>query len=209
MACQPPDELTYEREFEHTTLARLLVAEAAQTGADALREAIDLLDRLLVAAEEGARDGSLLELHVVEALARHAAGDSPAAFAALDAAIRIAEPEGYVRVFLDEGAPMTRLLQSAARRSNASGYLHQLRRGGSTGAGPERGAANRGLVEPLSDRELEVLRLLRSDLDGPGIANELVVSLNTIRTHTKNIYTKLGVGSRRAAVRRAEELHLI
>ena len=67
----------------------------------------------------------------------------------------------------------------------------------------------RGLVEPLSDRELDVLRLLRSDLDGPAIANELVVSLNTLRTHTKNIYAKLGVGSRRAAVRRAEELDLL
>ena len=69
--------------------------------------------------------------------------------------------------------------------------------------------AQQGLVEPLSERELEVLRLLRSDLDGPGMARELVVSLNTLRTHTKNIYAKLGVGSRRAAVRRAEELGLL
>jgi LuxR family maltose regulon positive regulatory protein len=67
----------------------------------------------------------------------------------------------------------------------------------------------RGLVEPLSEREMDVLRLLRSDLDGPGMARELVVSLNTLRTHTKSIYAKLGVGSRRAAVRRAEELDLI
>ena len=71
------------------------------------------------------------------------------------------------------------------------------------------GPGNRGLIEPLSERELEVLRLLRSELDGPEIARELVVSLNTLRTHTKNIYAKLGVSSRRAAVRRAEELDLL
>ena len=73
----------------------------------------------------------------------------------------------------------------------------------------EQTAAGLGLVEPLSERELEVLRLLGSDLDGPDIARELTVSLNTLRTHTKNIYAKLGVISRRAAVRQAAELNLL
>ena len=67
----------------------------------------------------------------------------------------------------------------------------------------------RALIEPLSERELDVLRLLGTDLDGPDIARELIVSLNTVRTHTKNIYAKLGVNNRRAAVRRAEELDLL
>jgi LuxR family maltose regulon positive regulatory protein len=69
--------------------------------------------------------------------------------------------------------------------------------------------AQQALIEPLSERELEVLRLLDTELDGPDIARHLTVSLNTIRTHTKNIYTKLGVNNRRAAVHRAEELHLL
>jgi LuxR family maltose regulon positive regulatory protein len=202
----PTDELTYVREFEHTTLARLLVAEADDGEAEILPAALALLERLLTAAEQGRRDGSRLEILVVQALARDAAGNRVSAFAALDAAIDIAEPEGYVRVFLDEGPSMTRLLKAAEKRSKAPGYLHELVRA-STGTEPS--PASQGLVEPLSERETEVLRLLRSDLDGPGMARELVVSLNTLRTHTKNIYAKLGVGSRRAAVRRAEELDLI
>jgi len=199
------DELTYVREFEHLTLARLLVAEATDV-ADALPTALDLLGRLLVAAERGPRDGSRLEILIVQALARHVAGDTPGALTSLDQAIGIAAPEGYVRVFLDEGPPMVGLLRAAAKRSSAPSHLEQLLRAASTSTG--RAPTQRGLVEPLSERELQVLRLLRGDLAGPEIANELVVSLNTVRTHTKNIYAKLGVTSRRAAVRRAEELGL-
>ena len=201
------DELTYVREYEHTTLARLLVAETADGDPGALALALGLLDRLLAAGEAGHRDGSRLEILIVQALARHAAGDTPGALAALDAAIVLAEPDGYVRVFLDEGPAMARLLKLAAKRTVAPRYTQALLQAISTGA--ERAPARQGLVEPLSERELEVMRLLRSDLDGPAIANELVVSLNTLRTHTKNIYAKLGVSSRRAAVRRAEELGLL
>jgi LuxR family maltose regulon positive regulatory protein len=203
----PADELSYEGEFEHLTLARLLVAEAAEGDTDALQAAAAMLERLLVAADTGRRDGSRLEILVVQALARHAAGDIAGAFAALDAAVGIAAPEGYVRVFLDEGPPMVRLLTAAARRAKAPAFLEELVRA-QTSTAP-RAAATGGLVEPLSEREIDVLRLLRSELTGPEIANELVVSLNTVRTHTKNIYAKLGVTSRRAAVRRAEELGLL
>jgi len=198
------DPVSYVREFEHTTLARILVAGDE---ADARATARALLDRLLDAATEDRRDGSRLEILIVQALARHAAGDQAQAFAALDAAAAIAEPEGFVRVFLDEGPAMTRLVKAAARRSAAPALLKEL---GRAAGGPDVGApTGQTLLEPLSERELDVLRLLRSDLDGPAIANELVVSLNTLRTHTKNIYGKLGVGSRRAAVRRAEELDLL
>jgi LuxR family maltose regulon positive regulatory protein len=203
----PVDALNYVREFEHTTLARLLVAEASEGKSDVLGTAVGLLDRLLAAAEQGRRNGSRLEILIVQALARHAAGDRAGAFAALDDAIAIAEPEGYVRVFLDEGPAMARLLKDAARRPTASPVVRDLLRAASGEL--ERPSPRQGTVEPLSERELEVLRLLRSDLDGPEIARELVVSLNTLRTHTKNIYAKLGVGSRRAALRRAEELGLL
>ena len=201
------DPVRYVDEFEHTTFARLLVAEASEGRPDALADALQLLDRLLAAAEQGKRDGSRLEILVTQALALDAGGDSARALRALDAAVGIAERQGYVRVFLDEGPAMTRLLKVAARRSSASPYAHELLRAATGDA--ERRPAVHGLPEPLSERELEVLRLLRSDLDGPEMARELVVSLNTLRTHTKNIYGKLGVGSRRAAVRRAEELGLL
>jgi len=100
---------------------------------------------------------------------------------------------------------MAALLRQAAKSDLAPEYLALLR----TGVTPVPRTARQPLIEPLSERELEVLRLLRSDLSGPEIANELVVTLNTLRTHTKNIYAKLGVGSRRAAIGRAEELGLL
>ena len=102
---------------------------------------------------------------------------------------------------------MASLLRAAAKHGIAPGYVRRLlaavnKTGDST-------AASQGLTEPLSERELDVLRLLGTDLGGPDIARELIVSLHTVRTHTKNIYAKLGVGSRRAAVRRGEELGLL
>jgi LuxR family maltose regulon positive regulatory protein len=102
---------------------------------------------------------------------------------------------------------MASLLKEAARRGGVPAYVDELLAagGGFTGSASKK----QGLIEPLSERELDVLRLLRSDLSGPDIARELMVSLNTMRTHTKNIYTKLDVNDRRAAVRRAEELDLL
>ncbi len=130
----------------------------------------------------------------------------------LEDALTLSEPEGYVRVFLDEGPPMATLLSAAAdqgvARERARHLLSSLTQ--TVGSTPARqgGAVRMGMVEPLSGRELDVLRLLRTDMNGPDIARELMVSLNTMRTHTKSIFTKLGVNNRRAAVRRAEELGL-
>ena len=194
------DELTYVREFEHATLARLLVAQNRPG------DALGLLARLLRAAQEGSRKGSVLDVLVAQSLAFDASGDAASALDALERAAELAEPEGYVRVFLDEGPPMASLLKRAAARPTASNAMTAL---ANAFTPPRRVLANQGLVEPLSERELEVLRLLQGDLDGPGIANELFVSLNTVRTHTKNIYAKLGVSSRRAAVRRGAELGLL
>jgi ATP/maltotriose-dependent transcriptional regulator MalT len=149
----------------------------------------------------------------LRALTGHAGGDLPAALAALERALTLAEPEGYVRVFAGEGPAMTSLLRRLARQRPTWDYVRRLlhARARAEGAAPLRQAtpAGQGLVEPLSERELQVLRLLASDLDGPGIARELTVSLNTLRTHTRNIYAKLGVTSRRAAVRQAAELNLL
>jgi len=102
---------------------------------------------------------------------------------------------------------MAALLEAAARQGIATDYVRRLLAApGRTGESPR---ANQTLVEPLSERELEVLRLLSTDLSGPDIARELVVSLHTVRSHTKNVYAKLGVNDRRAAVRRAGELGLL
>lgn len=201
------DELTYLREFEHVTLARILLAQHA-TGhhARSLHDATGVLERLLRAAEEGRRSGSVIEILVLQALAQQARGDMSAALAPLERALTLGEPEGYVRVFVDEGPPIASLLRAAARQRTGRDHARRLLAALSR---PERaGLAEQGLIEPLSERELDVLRLLSSDLDGPDIARELVVSLNTVRTHTKDIYAKLGVNNRRAAVRRAEQLDL-
>ena len=202
------DDLSYLREFEHMTLARLILAQGARDRSDdRIGEAIDLLERLLVAAEDGGRTGSVIEILVVLALARRARNDVPGALASLERAVALAEPEGYVRVVADEGPPMAGLLRLAAQQRDASGYLRRLLAATVTPAA--RAPVDQPLIEPLSERELEVLRLLGSDLNGPDIARELVVSLNTVRSHTKNIFAKLGVNSRRAAVSRAAELGLL
>ncbi len=202
------DELEYVRTFEHVTLARLLLAESARDGASqTLIAASALLDRLLEAAVAGGRMGAAIEILVLQALAHQMRRDIGAALVPLRRALVLAEPEGYVRVFLDEGTSMSALLESLHDRTAASSYVHELLT--SFGRGLRSAPTKQDLVEPLSGRELEVLRLLATDLDGPGIARELVVSLSTIRSHTKAIYAKLGVTSRRAAVRRGEELDLL
>ncbi|TFV79239.1 helix-turn-helix transcriptional regulator [Blastococcus sp. CT_GayMR19] len=202
------DELSYLREFEHVTLARALVARyAAERSERSIEEATGLLERLIRAAEDGARTGSRIDVLVVQARAAQARGDVPAALSSLRRALSLAEPEGYVRTFVDEGQPMASLLRALAKDGNGGGYVRRLL-AAFDGTEVSRPVSER-LVDPLSARELDVLRLLGTDLDGPDIARELVVSLNTVRTHTKNIYAKLGVSSRRAAVRRAEELGLM
>jgi ATP/maltotriose-dependent transcriptional regulator MalT len=207
------DDLSYLREFEHITLARVLLARhVAERAERHVHDATRLLDRLLRAAEAGQRTGSAIEILVLQALARQARGDVPAALASLQRALTLAEPEGYVRIFVDEGPPMASLLSAfmkqgaAAKQGIAPSYVRRLL--AAVNKTEDSTPASQGLIEPLSERELEVLRLLGTDLGGPEIARELVVSLNTVRTHTKNIYAKLGVNNRRAAVRRARELDL-
>jgi len=198
------DDLSYLREFEHITLARMLLGERAE---DSVHQATRLLERLLLAAEEGERTGRVIEILVLQALTRQRRGDIPAALACLERAVTLAEPEGYVRVFVDEGQPMASLLRALAKQRIAGNYVRRLLAGvGETGHDRP---VEQALIEPLSERELDVLRLLGTELDGPAIARELTVSLHTVRTHTKHIYAKLAVTNRRAAVRRAQELDLM
>jgi LuxR family maltose regulon positive regulatory protein len=202
------DDLSYLHEFEHVTLARLLLAQyRTERLLSSGQQALELLQRLLQAAEDGGRTGTVIEILVLQALGHQARGDTAAGLVPLERALTLAEPEAYARVFIDEGQPMAALLAAVAHRGIAPDYVGRLLT--TVGAQPARPTAAAGMVEPLSDRELDVLRLLATDLGGPDIARELVVSLNTVRTHTRNIYTKLGVNNRRAAVRRATELDLL
>ncbi len=204
----PDDELSYVREYEHLTLARILMGRPDASGA-ALRAARGLLDRLGVAAEGGGRFGTLIEILTLQALAHHAEhgrSDVLGALAPLVQALRLAEPEGYVWVFVSEGAPLAALLEAVVRRHPSWSYPRRLVAG--VGRAPI-GSVGQSPLDQLSERELDVLRLLATDLDGPEISRRLYISLNTLRTHTRNIYAKLGVNSRRTAVTKARELGLL
>ncbi len=209
------DSIRYAREFEHITLARVLIAQHKNDPvADSIPEAIALLERLLQAAEAGGRMGSVIEILLLQALALQAQGKVSQALASMERALALAEPEGYVRIFVDEGEAMRLLIekQSHHRDRPLSGYADKLLAALARPAArpqPKISHPKSTMIEPLSERELEVLKLLRSELSGPEIAQQLIVSLNTLRTHTKNIFIKLGVNNRRAAVRRAEELDLL
>ncbi len=196
----------YLREFEHLTLVRLLLAEHRRRPDLASTEAaVALLHRLREAAERFGRAGSLVEICVLTALTLDAQGRRPQALMTLaDAWVLAPEPESFVRLFLDEGGPMIQLLRAAERVPATGHHARRLLAFASgelaTAAHGSRPGRSTPLADPLSARELQVLRLLGSDLSGPDIARALFISHNTLRTHTKHIFTKLGVTSRRAAV---------
>jgi len=207
----PDDDLSYRHEYEHISLARVLMAmpNGGPEGRP-VDDAIRLLTRLLAAADQGQRAGSAIEILIVLALAHQARGNVEAAEAALEQALARAEPEGYIRLFADEMQTLSPLLRATSTNGVAGDYA-QLVLAAASVAPVETGHPIREArpgIDELSERELDVLRLLRSDLSGPEIARELLISLNTMRTHTKNIYMKLGVNNRREAVTRAAALGL-
>jgi LuxR family maltose regulon positive regulatory protein len=209
------DDLSYLREFEHVTLARVLMAEYKRDRADhSILEAMELLERLLKAAEEGGRMGSVSEILVLQALAHEAQGDSPAALVPLERALSLAEPEGYVRIFVDEGLPMARLLYEALSQGVESDYIRRLlaafpvAESEQTASSPMRGSKSE-LVEPLSERELEVLQLIAEGLTNQEVATRLYLSLHTVKVHARNIFTKLAVKNRAQAVARGRALGIL
>ncbi|MEO1593390.1 MAG: tetratricopeptide repeat protein, partial [Cyanobacteria bacterium J06632_22] len=214
------DKPDYLREYEHLTLASILIGQYRQDNMDeVMPQVTDLLSRLLAAAEAQERTASIIKILVVMALAHEAKGDLPAAIPPLERALTLAEPDGHVRIFADCGPPMAELLKTAQTRNIPPTYTqHLLTVLGTWGQQSEAPSpfppspfspSPPPLVEPLSQRELDVLRLLNTELSGPEIARELVVALSTVRTHTKRIYSKLNVTNRRAAVKRAAELGLM
>jgi LuxR family maltose regulon positive regulatory protein len=206
------DDLSYLREFEHITLARVLIAQYKSERVErSIKKAMGLLERLLQAAETGGRIGSMIEILVLQALAHQAQGDIPAALPSLERALSLAEPEGYLRIFVDEGQPMQTLLAESSAQGADPVYVTQLlatmnRHLGDETAVPE---PNQLLIEPLSQRELEVLRLLAIGHTNQVIADELIIAVSTVKKHVNSIFGKLGVGSRTQAVSRARDLDLL
>jgi LuxR family maltose regulon positive regulatory protein len=219
------DEVSYPRETEYLTLARVRIAEtrAAHRPTGPVDETLQLLDHLLRAAEASERLGSAIEILILQALGHQAAGNGAAARTALEQALTLAGPEGYVRLFVDEGQPIATLLRQAQARGIAPDYVAILLTAlgmpvqeGGLSTGPVRSLqavghlpAPRALAEPLSERERDVLRLLAAGLSNPEIARQLYVEASTIKTHVKSIYGKLGVHSREQAAARARELQLL
>ncbi|MGB3137049.1 MAG: LuxR C-terminal-related transcriptional regulator, partial [Nodosilinea sp.] len=199
------DPPSYLREYEHLTLARVAIAQYRRDGTDeVIHQVIGLLTQLLAAAEAQERTGSSIKILVMLALAGEAQEDISAAIVSLERALTLAEPEGYVRIFAECGPPMASLLREAITRRITPTYAHRLLTALETwGQKPKEPSPlpispyPQPLIEPLSQRELEVLRLLNTELSGPEIACELVVALSTVRTHTKRIYRKLNVTNRR------------
>jgi LuxR family transcriptional regulator, maltose regulon positive regulatory protein len=212
----PDDDPDYPREPAYLVLVRVLLAQHDPGSA------LALLERLLTLAAAQGRTGSIIEIGALQALALADCGDHASALGALTEAVTLARPQGYVRVFADEGAPMRALLaqlraarrgpQHAARRTGP-GYLAGLLCAcGQAGAvlPPRRaGAAPPGLAEPLTDRELEVLRLLAAGKSNQRIAHDLVVALDTVKKHVTHVLGKLGAANRTEAVARARDLGLI
>jgi LuxR family maltose regulon positive regulatory protein len=209
------DDLSYLREFEHITLARALIARYKRDQEDdSIQEAIGLLERLLKAAEEGRRTGSVIEILVVQALAYEAQGKTPPALISLERALTLAEPQGYMRIFVDEGPPMASLLYEALSRGIAPDYTHRL-----LAAFPidkpeqtvpsKRQSQEAEWVEPLSEREIEVLQLIAEGLTNREIATRLYISLNTVKVHNRNINGKLAVRNRTKAVAKARALGIL
>ncbi|MCB0140814.1 MAG: hypothetical protein KDE50_12985, partial [Caldilineaceae bacterium] len=209
------DELSYLREFEHMTLARLLIAQyGRQDGTRTLADAQRLLARLLQAAQAAARMGSVIEILVLQALAHQAQAKILAALQSLEQALLLAEPEGYVQTFVGEGEPMAQLLATAAARGILSAYTAKLLAFFPNGGGTSWASANdakqpSAMVEPLSERELEVLELIAQGLSNREISQRLYIALSTVKGHNRVIFGKLQVQRRTEAVARARALGLV
>jgi LuxR family maltose regulon positive regulatory protein len=202
-------EINYFSEFRQIIYTRVLIHHSRESlSAQKLRVAHNILVKILDLAKPAGYISQMIEALTLQALAYDAQGKNNEAMKSLEEALNLAEPEGYVRVFVDEGDSMQTLLREAESQGIAPNYVPILLAAFETDHIQVKLPNVPSPIEHLSERELEVLRLLKTELSGPEIANELVIALSTLRTHTQNIYSKLGVSSRRAAVRKAEELNL-
>jgi len=195
------DKILYQRMPEYIILMRLLLARKDY------ETALTLSERLYQQAEETRRMGSVIEILMLQALAYQGIKDSDHAVGVLERALSLAQSEGYVRIFLDEGEAMTRLLCQVQSRQVGTGYATELlskigRISGMTQPSMQL------LIEPLTMRELEVLKLIKAGCSNHEISEQLVISITTVKRHISNIYGKLGVKSRTQAVAIGKELRI-
>ena len=207
------DEIRYLREFELMTLARVLLAEYQRSHTEGtIRDALHLLDRLLLVAEERERIGSAIEISILLALAHDAQGNRAKALEALKRALQWAEPEGYLRIFIDEGKTMTELVARLHKSQEDEGrkaYIRKLLNASEREGEPPSASLPQPLIDPLSQRELEVLGLVAQGLSNDQISKKLYLSVSTVKGHNLRIFNKLQAKSRTEAVARARELGLL
>jgi LuxR family maltose regulon positive regulatory protein len=208
------DELSFQHMSDYITLAGILVAQGVVRDQYGLAEASTLLARLLDMASDAGAIGHVIEILVLQAMACQAQGALDEALDSLTRALALGEPAGAIRTFVEAGPPMVGLLKEAAVRGIAVDYVARLLAAfkGEGAGSPHTGLFGTGhdtLVEPLSERELEVLRLIVAGLSNKEIAEELVLAIGTVKKHINNIYGKLGVSRRAQAIRRAQELVLV
>jgi LuxR family maltose regulon positive regulatory protein len=185
--------------------ARLLIAE--QKWDDAER----LISRLLEFASSGKRNTRMIELLILQSLVQQGKSQSRQAEETLAGALKIAEPEGYFRIFVDEGPALASLLYQLVADETSSAFAGEILKALRIQEvdSQEKDFSQSGLIEPLSNREIEVLQCLAEGLSNREIALELTISLSTVKTHTRNIYSKLGVASRTQAIAQAKVFGII
>jgi len=201
-------ELDAYREDEYLILARVYIAQGET------EKAANLLARLLERAEDAKKLGKVIEILILQGLVYQLREEKEQALTTLSKALELAESKNYVRIFVDEGPPMARLLYEALSRKIATAYVQRLlsvfpdeKDGRSTS--PQPASSEMDLIEPLSEREMEVLQLIAEGLSRQEIASQLVLSLNTVKTHARNIFSKLGVNNQMQAVGKARGLGLL
>ena len=210
------DEVEFQ-DFEiHLTIVRTLIANGRQLpkseSLPALNQAIEILDRMHLIAESSGAGRYLIEIMILASLAQDGLGETDRALSTLEKALALAEPEAFIRVFVDEGEPVRMLLCALDKHETTVSYVRkvlqsvdaQVEVGTTVGVG-----STERLTEPLSERELEVLHLLETHLTGTEIADQLFIAASTVRSHIKNIYSKLRVHSRAEAVEKAREVGLL
>jgi LuxR family maltose regulon positive regulatory protein len=195
------DEITIQKEAEYLAFTRACLAIGD------FHQALQFSKQLIIFAEKLGRVGSLIETLNLRALVYQAKNDQSQALFSLQRSLKLAEPEGYVRTFIDEGKAMESLLRLAQTWEISSSYISQLLGVFQETASPSPPSTQ--LIDPLSDREIEVLHLIVNGLSNREIAEELVVAVSTIKTHVNHIYRKLEVNSRTQAVAKSQQLGLL
>ena len=194
--------------IDHIVYARVLIAQ------DRMEETIQLLRHLYKTAERSGRISRSIEIRMLQALAYHSTGQTEQAMESFEHVLNLAEPKGFIRIFVDEGQPMTSLLYEALSRGIKPEYVQRLLAAfpitkQEEDASTKHQVDQTGLIEPLSDREIEVLQLIAKGLTNQEISNKLFLSMHTVKTHTRNIYSKLGAHHRAEAVAKARDFGIL